>query len=470
MPLRLAVLILLLPLSSVFAGTDPYPKTPFGRHLKQIVAALENPTTPRIAKMVEQVMDPSMRDAFPMEEHVAFIQELSRSLGRFKVIGVQESSPDQLYLDLKPEKSKKVKRYLVEFNPMPPHGLLGLQKTTYIDPEKIQVEDWSKLHKSLEEMSRDNEFSGVVYVEAGGKKVFSGAYGYANKRYKVKNHLGTLFNNGSITKHFTLCAVMLLVQQGKIKLSDSIEPYFPEFPEEKRAITINQLIRHQSGLTEYWDQPEYQENKHRLTSVGAYTPIIAKMPLAFEPGKGERYSNAGFHLLGVIIERASDMDYYEFMRERIFKPMGMADTDFYPLGLATAPIAIGYTNLSPMGPNEGYLRENSHVLPPIGTPTGTSYTTVADLIRFEDAMRGARFLDKKHTAAFFNLQAADSIEDAAKMPIPDIHGSAGGAPGISAVMVSQHSKGIRIIVLSNYDERFGEDIGLALFRQLRSKS
>jgi len=467
MPIRTLICLCLCTWVS-FAQEADFPKTVFGEKLAQIVAALKNPTKANLETMVRQNFDPEMLDSFPMEEHVGYFKSLGENLGNFKVIGVSEQMPDQIYLDLKPATEDPV-RFLVEFNPNPPHGLIGIQPVPYINMTSIQVDDLAKLHRSLADLADKNQFSGALYFEENNVPVFNAAYGYANKRYKVKNHVDTPFNTGSITKQFTKLAVLLLVQDGTLAFDDAIGPYFPDFPAEKKAITILQLLRHESGLTEYWESPQYQSLHYRIDNVEDYGLIVKDMPLVFKPGSARRYSNAGYNLLGIIVQKAGKQNYYDFMRQRIFQPLGMLATDFYQTTLANAPISIGYTNLSPRGPDRGYLRENTFVLDPIGPPSGGCYSTLADLVRYERQMLANKLLDKKHTALYFNLGRAKSIQEAEKMPIPDVLSAAGGSPGISALTISDRKQGIRLVILSNYDERLAEDIGVALFRQLKAK-
>ena len=468
MSFRFLICMTVLGIPGLHAQETVYPETVFGKHLQHIVAAIKQPTQRHLEALVRDHFDPEIRDAFPMEEHIAYFKGLAEDLGDFEVLGVSDQIPDQLYLDVKPAHGDP-RRFLVEFNPNPPHGMIGIQPVPYIDMAAFQVDDLAKLHRTLADLAGDNQFSGALYFEEDGIPSFSAAYGYANKRYRVENHVDTPFNTGSITKQFTKLAVLLLIQEGTIGFEDTIGAYFPDFPAEKKAITILQLLRHESGLTEYWDSPIYQSLHYRIDNVTDYAAIIKDMPLVFKPGTARRYSNAGYNLLGIIVQKASKQNYYDFMRQRIFQPLGMLATDFYQTTLADAPIAVGYTNLSPRGPQRGYLRENTFVLDPIGPPSGGSYSTLTDLVRYERQMLENKLLDTKHTAIYFNIGQAKSIQEAAKMPIPKVLSAAGGSPGISALTISDRDLGIRLVILSNYDERLAEDIGVALFRKLRAK-
>ena len=468
--LKTKALILMLSVSLISrAGEPSFPETPFGERLQAIVHGLKNPTPESLSAMIRENLAAALLDAYPMEAHLAHFQGIAQELGPFTVIGIQAQIPDQIYLDVKTENEAKPKRFLVEFDPNPPNGLIGIQQSPYVDMTAIQAADFRRLHQSLTQLARENEFSGALYIENEGRIVFVGAYGYANKRHQVKNHLDTRFDIGSITKSFTRLGVLLLARDGKLAFEDSINQYLPELPKDKAKITVGHLLRHESGLTEYWESPLYRRTKDQILDVDDYVAIIKDLTLDFPPGSAQRYSNAGYNLLGAIIQRVSGQTYYDFMRDRIFSPLGMLATDFSQRTWADADIATGYTNLSPLGPSQGYSRENTTTFPPIGSPSGGCYSTVFDLASFEHQMIHGALLDAEHTALYFNLGRAKSFAEARTMPIPEVLSAAGGAPGLSAVTVTYRPAGLRVVALSNYDERLAEDIGVALFRELRAK-
>ena len=151
-----------------------------------------------------------------------------------------------------------------------------------------------------------------------------------------------------------------------------------------------------------------------------------------------------------------------------FQEMNADLGDFEVQNITANGSAIGYTNLSPMGPDSGFVRENTGILPGIGSPAGSSYSTVSDLVRFDQALWSDGPLSEATRRLFFSIDQVDSVEEGMKAPFPPVFAAAGGQPGENSVIISVPGKGRRIVVLSNFDERLAEDIGMHLYQQLKA--
>jgi len=269
--------------------------------------------------------------------------------------------------------------------------------------------------KFLDELTARDLFSGNVLVMHGNDTLLQKSFGFADKEHNVPNNADTKFNIGSINKIFTRTALEQLRGERKIDFSKTLRTYLPDYASPiADRITIQQLLDMSSGMGDFFG-PKYDATpKDRVRSLSEYVPFFIDQPLAFEPGAQRRYSNAGYIVLGLVIERLSGMSYYDYVREKIFAPAGMNDTDSYPLDTIVPNRAIGYT-----GPK--HARTNVYTLPGRGSSAGGGYSTVADLLRFV---------------------RAHAPKDAAG-------GYGGGAEGLNAAV--EFEEGYTIIVLSNYD-------------------
>jgi CubicO group peptidase (beta-lactamase class C family) len=259
--------------------------------------------------------------------------------------------------------------------------------------------------------------------------LFQQAYGFADREKKIPNRKDTKFNLGSINKNFTRAAILQLEKQGKLSLPDPIQKFLPDYPNRQAAekVTIQQLLDMTSGIGDFFG-PRYEATpKENIRSLQDYLPLFADQPLKFEPGTNNRYSNGGYIVLGVLIEKASGLDYYTYVRENIFKPNGMLDTDSYERDKAVPNLALGYTRRGRPG---GERVLNQATLPGRGSSAGGGYSTAEDLLKYVKAL------------------------SLGKIFLPDIAnglGIAGGAPGINANLEWDRRSGYVVIVLTNFD-------------------
>ncbi|HKC64122.1 MAG TPA: serine hydrolase domain-containing protein, partial [Pyrinomonadaceae bacterium] len=196
-----------------------------------------------------------------------------------------------------------------------------------------------------------------------------------------------------------------------------------------------------------------------LKTLADLLPLFVNDPLAFEPGEKVKYSNAGFVVLGLIIERLSGQSYYDYVREHIFKPAGMTNTDSYERDQKVPNLAIGYTNMGPSGPQPGPRRENTPTLPGKGSAAGGGYSTVEDMLKFADSLLTHKLLNPKYTEILFTGNKLQSTERAGggygfmfnQANGTRVVGNGGGGPGINAMFRIYLDRGYTVIVLSNYD-------------------
>ncbi|CAN5486996.1 hypothetical protein BH10ACI2_BH10ACI2_25070 [soil metagenome] len=285
-------------------------------------------------------------------------------------------------------------------------------------------------------------FSGVVMVAKDGKPIFSKAYGLADAEKKTSNNLETKFNLGSICKMFTRVAIGQLVSQGKLSFDDKLIKILPDYPNREAAekITIGHLVTMTSGIGDFFNDKFQAADKKKIRSNKDYLPLFGSDPLEFEPGTKNRYSNGGYLVLGLVIEKITGKSYYDYVRENIFKPAGMTNSDSYEIDKLPSNTAIGY-----LPKNNSGRATNESLQPARGSSAGGGYSTAADMLKFAEALRSKK------------LQVPD---DKGVFPA-DFKGLgiAGGSPGVNAMFTTNGQTGYTIIVLSNYDPPTAEKPG-----------
>jgi CubicO group peptidase (beta-lactamase class C family) len=302
-----------------------------------------------------------------------------------------------------------------------------------------------------------NRFSGVVVVARDGRPVLSRAFGLANRRTRSPNRLATRFNLASVGKPFTAVAVARLVEDGKLRFDDPIGRFLPELPQSiGRRVTVAELLDHTSGLGDFFGSPGYERLRPRLTSLDRYLPLIVHAPPVAGPGSGFHYSNSGYLLLGLIVQRASGRDYYEFLRKEVFDRAGMTRSGCPWSSRLSRGVAIGYVN----EPGRPGLQPNTASLPPRGTSAGGCYATAPDLLRFADALLRDRLLSAQVTRTVTSPKVADGLGGeygygfglryGRRGEAPTIWHN-GGAPGVGAELDISPARHVTVVVLANRD-------------------
>ncbi|HEY6844383.1 MAG TPA: serine hydrolase domain-containing protein, partial [Thermoanaerobaculia bacterium] len=195
---------------------------------------------------------------------------------------------------------------------------------------------------------------------------------------KIPNRLDTRFHIASVSKPITAAAVLMLADRGKLSIDDPVSKWVPDFPNGER-ITIEELLMHYSGLADASATPEYNEWSRFPQTPSSLVQKLAKLPLRSQPGTAYSYSNSNYHLLALIIEKASGMSYGDFLAQNIFKPLGMTSTAHHASDAAIIDrLARGYM------PKDAADWEK----PPYfdwtsKTGNGSLYTTAHDLLKFQ---------------------------------------------------------------------------------------
>lgn len=227
----------------------------------------------------------------------------------------------------------------------------------------------------------------VAVVEAG-EALFARGYGLENVEVEAPARAETVYEIGSLTKQFTAAAVMALVDDGIVSLDDRLMRFLLGLPVAWDDVTLRHLLSHTSGIRSYTTLPEFAEHAARDVPHEEVIDLVAGYPLTFAPGTGWEYSNTGYFLLGMVLERLSGKLYCDLLRDRIFAPLGMAATGVYDLHALTANRADGYEW------SDGVLTNPDPVSPAWSFATGGLASTVVDLAKWDAALDAGRILKR----------------------------------------------------------------------------
>ncbi|HXI11845.1 MAG TPA: serine hydrolase domain-containing protein [Thermoanaerobaculia bacterium] len=282
-------------------------------------------------------------------------------------------------------------------------------------------------------------------------------YGSANLELGVPVTVATRFEIGSITKQFTAAAVMMLVEEGKVSLDERISLYFPQLPESWGPITVRHLLTHSSGIQEYLLVENLLEESARPgTSHDAIAELFfARLKSEFRPGQTWSYSNSGYLLAGNIIEKVSGKPYFQFLDERIFKPLKMSETRSGEPRTLLPSRAAGYEWREGRFENRPPLTENAY-------SAGSIVTTPRDLAKWDAAIAGGKLLKKtswEQTLTPLRISGALApFNYGFGWWVGQYHGRrfmthGGGTPGFSSFITRFVDDRITIIVTTNHSDR-----------------
>lgn len=317
----------------------------------------------------------------------------------------------------------------------------------------------SKIDQLVKEYQDLDIFSGVVLVSDQGKPVYHKAFGLANREKGIPNTLETKFDIGSMNKTFTRVLILKLFEEGKLKLDDQASDYLNGLGvEASKKVTINQLLNHTSGFGDYLSM-EYDQLPRSEKTMEKVLERVKQMPLEFEPGTDQRYSNVGFILLGGIIESVTGKSYYDNVNYYILSPLDLTQTSMKPKS-EVENLATGYyrTVDGKIVSNDGFIE--------FPKPDGGFRATATDILKFYDEFHYGNLIlghETKMKDKFFKMiQPYTSTGDA----IPH----AGGYPGANTVKYEILRDRVSIIVFANMDEPVAEDLGARILAILRGQN
>ena len=302
------------------------------------------------------------------------------------------------------------------------------------------------------DMNRSDRPGCTIGILAHGEVAYANGYGMANLEYGIALQPRSVFHIASISKQFTAFSVELLVSEGEVSWDDDIRTYVPEVPQYEHPITLRHLAHHTSGIRDQWNllhMAGWRWEADLVTQANALDVISRQKALNFEPGAEHLYSNSGFTLLAVVVERVSGMTLREFTHERIFVPLGMMSTHFHDDHETIVPDrAYGYRHIT----EEGWKIS----IPDFAIVGASSlFTTVEDMAKWDRNLRDRTIGDDALYDRFFDrgmLTNGDTLTYAHGITVSDYRGqNAIGHGGADA--------GYR----SNYMRFPDQDLGIVSF-------
>ncbi len=274
-----------------------------------------------------------------------------------------------------------------------------------------QVPDRAKViagaERAFEKAAKTNPMPApgcAVGVSLNGESVFEKAFGMAELEHNIANTPQTIFESGSVAKQFTAAAIILLQQDGKLRIDDPVRKYIPELPEYDKPVTIRHILTHTAGLRD-WGSVMSLTGAGRgdrvVTQAIALDVIYRQKHLDFTPGAEYSYSNSGYQLAAEIVERVSKQKFADFVNERVFKPLGMTKSSWRDDYRKLIPgRAQGYSKSGPTAP----WMLNMPIMNVVGN--GGMLTTVGDWLKWNAALDaktlGAPFVEALETQAILN--------------------------------------------------------------------
>jgi CubicO group peptidase (beta-lactamase class C family) len=324
----------------------------------------------------------------------------------------------------------------------------------YSQDAKTQIA-LQKTDAYLTSLTVQGSFRGSVLVGINGKVVFEKGYGFANQEWNAQNSPTTKFRIASLTKQFTGACVLLLQERGQLNVSDPVSKYVSDLPETWKPLTIHQLLTHTSGLPNYPGMPRVE---NELNRTGA-TPreliaVAATKPLEFMPGTRLRYTNTGYLLLGMVIEKVSGLSYAAFLQKNIFTPLGMKDSGYDRAALILDQRASGYMVTN------GNITNADFIDMSIPNASGSIYSTVGDMYRWNESLAlPGKLLTEMSLKEMFAVYPETLLQGMhygygvviAQKSGRQLYYHGGGVQGFETVIQRYPKERICIVVLENLD-------------------
>ncbi len=459
-------LILLSSLSAPISSAQQSQNTstsadnPAVRRARELVQVINAGKPAEAKKYIQENYAPDFLN-MPMDAHLNFIARVYDQTRGVEFQRIQEEKSGEATIVLKNKLTGGLEGLLVRVEPEAPYRISGIGLRRVKPPEgakpaaRLTEEQMAReLDAFISKLAGADVFSGAALLAKDGKVIYKNAFGTANKDFNAPNRVDTKFNLGSMNKMFTSVAIAQLVERGKLSFDDPLAKFLPEFPSKEAAekIRIKHLLSHTSGLGSYFNKTFRESSRARFRTINDFLELAKDEKLAFEPGSRWSYSNTGMLVLGAVIEKATGQSYFDYIRENIYKPAGMINSDCYDLDRVNPNLAVGYEKDYTA---EGVRFRNnifSHVIR--GGAAGGGYSTVEDLLRFDVALRSNKLVGAEYVKLLLSPKPElKSLGYGYGFSIDQenqIVGHSGGFEGISSNLDMFLNSGYTAVVLSNY--------------------
>ncbi|RKQ33201.1 serine hydrolase domain-containing protein [Oceanobacillus halophilus] len=319
------------------------------------------------------------------------------------------------------------------------------------------------LTQSIHSKMKDIDFSGVAHVKMGDEVLLETSRGFSNRAEEIKNTMDTRFGIASGCKIFTAVGIAKLVDEGKLsfedKLIDCLDTPFPNFDE---GITIHHLLTHSSGIPDYFDEDVmddfeelWQERPmYTMTKLEDFLPMFINREMMFSPGDRFHYNNAGYILLGLVIEKMTGTVFTEYIEKELFPYLEMTESGYFSMDQLPKNTALGYIE------TEDGWKTNIYSLPIKGGPDGGAYITTRDMITFWEALFTNKILSEDTTKSLLTPHIREDEDtyygygiwiDKQDGEIFKYH-VMGYDPGVSFHSAFYPNNGLKLVIPSNKSE------------------
>lgn len=450
--------VAVLVMGSLVTASDVFPDSQKGRLARGFVAAF-NAGEPQMRAFLQAFS--STEGGATIDDRVARFKQAKSDLGTLTPVRLVAETARSIDLMARTAAGDLVRLSVLTAGDPPRFAGLRILRTgdggdSAVEPpatgapedERRVIE---RVRQLVQNSAQADAFSGAVLVARGADVVWQGAYGFANAAERTPNRTDTRFDVGSIVKSFTRVAIAQLVDALGLATSDTVGKYLPDYPNAtvREKVTIAQLLAMRSGIGDVFGPRFDQTPKDTIRTLRDYLPLFANDPLKFAPGTGQAYSNGGYVVLGLIIEKVTGRSYYDYVQRHVFEPAGMRTCAFGFRDSHDPGIAIGYTREDGDARSGGTNRRpNVDLLPARGSSAGSAECSAGDLLRYAEALAAGRLVSPATARRLDVGVGAIAI--------------AGGAPGLNASLetgvTGVGGKGYTVIVMSNYDPPSATDL------------
>lgn len=389
--------------------------------------------------------------------------EIKADFGRFKVLEVRLRTPEKVEVILAPGANDSSLLATVIMSPddlgkVDTLQLEGVETPDAYKPQRMPINALlAEGRERLDALAAADQLSGAFLLAEDGKILMQWHGGQADRAKSLAVEATTKFRLASLNKMFTAIAVLQLADAGKLSLDDSIRKHLPNYPDPAvaDAVSVRQLLNHTSGLGDIFGE-KFEANVQTLKTLEDYVQLFGGDAPESAAGSEDGYSNYGYILLGLIIESVSGQSYYDYVEQHIYRVAGMDSSGSEPESSPVAGRSLADRKV------DGQWQQETKTLPWRGTSAGGGYSTVADLLKFAEALRTGKLLSDSW------LQAATSAQNhkgwygygfmVSGSGQERRYGHEGGAPGANAALVVLPGKGYVIVGLSNVDPAAMENV------------
>jgi CubicO group peptidase (beta-lactamase class C family) len=469
----IVVIFFVLALAGLFSSAQPQapsfqdktviPEGANGARIRSLILVVNTGAPERFRRFLDQECTKEFRESASVDDHIGNFLQFVNDTGGVDFYGVRNYTPERAGETVVVVKDRIMGSFwglALRFGAAPQSLVAGLRFSSARAPvlapeppltEKAALDEIRALTANL---IKKGWYSGTVLVAKGPSILLTDVGGEANKSFHVANHIDTKFNLGSMNKMFTSTAIARLVEAGKLSFDDPISKYIDESWLPKSVtdtIKVLHLITHTSGLGSYFNETYMRSSRDLFRKLDDYKPLIKDDRPAFTPGDRFQYSNTGMFLLGVIIQKVTGEDYFDYIRKTISIPAGMTDSDCYEMDYPVENLAIGYS-ADYASPYKWKNNLYMHVIK--GGPAGGGFSTVKDLHKFALALLSGKFVSKSLLQTMWTDYKGGNYGygfQVSQGPSGKIVGHSGGFPGINSQLDIHVESGYIVAAMCNYD-------------------